>query len=57
MMYVGRSDITGEYGFIQLPNHLILADLVKEIAFEYKNDAGIQGVMIVIPRGTASRGT
>ena len=49
MMYVGRSDITGEYGFIQLPNHLILADLVKEIAFEYKNDAGIQGVMIVIP--------
>ncbi len=49
MMYVGRSDITGEYGFIQLPNHLILADLVKEIAFEYKNEAGIQGVMIVIP--------
>jgi hypothetical protein len=48
-MYVGRSDITGKFDFIQLPNHLILADLVKEIAYEYREEAGIQGVMIVIP--------
>ena len=48
-LYVGRSDITGKLDFIHLPDHLILTDLVKEIAYEYREDAEIQGVMIVIP--------
>ena len=47
--YVGRSDISGKIDFIMLPDHLILADLVKEIAYEYREEAEIQGVMIVIP--------
>lgn len=47
--YVGRSDIGGKLDFIMLPDHLIIADLVKEIAYDYREEAGIQGVMIVIP--------